>query len=40
MDILQDAVMAVAAALLVMAFCSGVKAACRRKLRRDKKRKG
>lgn len=40
MDMVQDAVMAVAAALLVMAFCSGVKAVCRRKLKRDEKRKG
>lgn len=35
MDMVQDAVMAVAA-FLVMAFCSGVKAVCRRKLELDK----
>lgn len=38
MNTLQNAVIAAAIAFLVLAFCTGIKAACRKKLKRDKKR--
>jgi hypothetical protein len=38
MNTLQSAVIAAATAFLVLAFCAGIKAACRKKLKQDKKR--
>jgi hypothetical protein len=38
MNMLQSAAVAAATAFLVLAFCTGIKAACRKKLRQDKKR--
>ena len=35
MDILQSTVVVAATVLLVLAFCSGVKAVCRKILKRD-----
>ena len=37
MNTLQSVAIAVATAFLVLAFCTGIKAACRKKLKRDKK---
>ncbi len=37
MNMLQSAAVADATAFLVLAFCTGIKAACRKKLKRDKK---
>ena len=36
MNTLQSAAVAAATAFLVLAFCTGIKAACRKKLRQDK----
>lgn len=36
MNTLQSADVAAATAFLVLAFCTGIKAACRKKLRQDK----
>lgn len=38
MNMLQSAAIAAATAFLVLAFCTGIKAACRKKLKQDKKR--
>ena len=35
MDILQSAVVVAATVFLVLAFCSGIKAVCRKMLKRD-----
>ena len=37
MNMLQSAAVAAATAFPVLAFCTGIKAACRKKLKRDEK---
>lgn len=38
MNMLQSSAVTAATAFLVLAFCTGIKTACRKKLRQDKKR--